>query len=284
MNKKIIVLFNLLFYTSFADSLSTLIVEREIGNFNDAISLSISVSGQIFILDAGTSSLISIDYLSGKTNSISGKGWRELEFNSPNDVCGTSVLDIFVADLNNRRIQHFDRSLNFISTIPTAENEIETFQPIAIQFSQEGFLLILDKDEKQVLKYDLKSKKFTKLVQFTSGKGLISDPLDLAIINKNNFAVLNGKQILIYDIYGNFINSFSINIQESPLTLFSSENKIAVTSKNQIIIYSNSGKILDQIKPLNIIGKKAADFRDISIIDENYFILTKNSILICSKK
>ena len=68
MNKKIILILNLFFSTSvFADSLSTFIFEREIGNFNDAISLSISVTGQIFILDAGTSSLISVDYLSGKT-------------------------------------------------------------------------------------------------------------------------------------------------------------------------------------------------------------------------
>ncbi len=283
--KLITILLLLCFESAFSDSLLTLIVERSIGKFEDAISFSHSSTGEIYIIDAGSSSLISIDIMTGKIKSISGKGWGELEFNSPQDICATSVLDIFVADLNNHRVQQYDRSLNYISTIPNENlrDEYLTFQPISIAYSQEGLLLILDKDEKQVLKYELKSGKISRIVQFTAGKGSISSPRDITMIDKNKFAILDGKRVVIFDIYGNYIFSYNLSFDDDPNSISSDWKTIAVTSPTKIILNTKEGKYLSTINQTTIIGNKVNELRDVAIIGNLYFVLTSETILICKK-
>lgn len=267
------------------DSTTFLIVEKTIGNFQDAVSLSYSPLGMLYVVDAGSSSLVELEINSGKTKSISGKGWGELEFNNPVDVCATSMLDIFVCDLNNNRISQFDKSLNYISSITkkSSDEEFLTFQPLASAFSQEGFILILDKESKSVLKYEMKSGKMSEVVKFTAGKVGISNPKDITLIDVNNFAILDGDVVKIYDIYGNMVSNKIIN-EKNPNTIFSDGGLLYVTSTDKINVCAKNGNNLYSILKKNIIGINSIEIRDFAKSGESYFILTKNKIMVCSEK
>lgn len=177
---------------------------KSIGKFEHATSFYINPAGILFVTDDYTDEVYQLDTLGNMINSIGGYGWQINAFDDPVDVFA-DPLKIFVTDKNNHRIQSFDKNLNFIFEFNKHESDIEEesfgYPESAVQ-SNQGDVIILDSENKRILKFDLFGNFIQTIGGYDYGKYTLVNPKQLAVSLKNNIYVLDEDNIYIYDSYG----------------------------------------------------------------------------------
>jgi len=255
--------------------------KNEIKGFTNAVSMTVDAKNNVYVLDAGANQVIK--YSEELVYKIrNGKqGWLEGQFDSPTYIDGSSGLDIFITDGNNRRVQRYDLDLNPIATLKTNLSDfpidLRYQTPIATLVLNSNQLYVIDGDNNRIVIYK-DGKVPSKLFGFyTSGKGQMSRPVKMEKDGNNNIYVLDKemKSILKYDNLGNYLSTLSIKNLES----FSISGDILyMLSNKEIVLYDlNKNSIIStKIIPSKDVKKK---FREILILNnKKYFLLGKNSI------
>lgn len=179
--------------------------EYSFGQFKKASSFYINPAGYIYVTDKNTNEIFALDTLGNIIKEIGGYGWRESAFDEPVDVFA-DALKVFVADKNNHRIQRFDKNLNFNFQIFTRDNENEQERfgyPLSAVMSNQGDIYILDSENIRIVKFDIFGNFIQNFGSYDYGNYALSRPKQLAISNRNNVYIIDGKQIIIFDQYGN---------------------------------------------------------------------------------
>ncbi len=226
--------------------------DYSIGKFKDASSFCISPAGFIYVTDSGTDEIYKIDTLGKAIRNIGGYGWDEELFDNPVDVFATD-LSVYVCDKNNHRIQRYDKDLNFISSLKTRDssNPDEQFgYPLSCAASNQGDLYILDSENNRVIKFDLFGKFIQNFGGYDAGEYILSDPERLAITSSNNIFVLDKKEIIVFDQYGNGILKIGtddkindINVMFNFLTL-TADSTIYLTNLKTSNNFSNKVSLI----------------------------------------
>ena len=162
--------------------LEGVVVDFTYGSFVNAASFSVGSDGSLFVLDGGNNALTQFAADGSVVKTIGGKGWGNFEFDQPTGVCASFPLNIYVADYNNRRVQQFDRKLNYVQSI-TDQNLPSSysgeFYPTACGISSQGELFILETQGKRVLKFDQNQIFQMEFGSYSWGVGALSDPRDI---------------------------------------------------------------------------------------------------------
>ncbi len=214
----------------------TFTYQLSIGKFKNASSFTISSAGILYITDAGSDEIYKLDTLGSELKYVGGYGWDEGSFDQPVDVFA-NPLNVYVADKNNHRIQRFDKDLNFISKLYTREsdNPAERFgYPLSAVTSNQGDLFILDSENKRVLKFDLFGHFILNFGGFDGGTYSLTNPKQMVVSQGNNLYVLDGKNIIIYDQYGNGVNEIETNYNLRSMTLIF--NNLLLNTESKIIM------------------------------------------------
>ena len=131
------------------------VVDFAFGNFSNAVSISAASDGNLFVLDEADNQLMEFTPKGSLVKNVGGRGWGDLEFDSPTDVSTNFALDVYVADYNNRRVQRFDRKMNLVQSI-SADNIMPalsgTFYPRATAMSTQGELFVVESDGRRIRK------------------------------------------------------------------------------------------------------------------------------------
>lgn len=183
-----------------------------IGNFTNAAAFSYTVSGMIYVIDARSSEVIKIDTLGNQLKTTGGFGWKSGVFDLPCDIFATP-LNIYVTDKNNHRIQQFDKDLNYISELNGKNNatQKEEFRyPNACVNLPSGDLFILDSENKRVIKYDAMHNYNTAFGDFNWGRYSLNTPVKIHLYDEDKIAVLDGKNLVLFDFYGNGISIITL--------------------------------------------------------------------------
>lgn len=178
--------------------------ESSIGKFKNATSFYINSAGILFVTDDFSDEVYQLDTLGNLLNSIGGYGWDINAFDDPVDVFA-DPLTVFVTDKNNNRIQRFDKNLNFIFEFNKSESDIEEERfgyPLSAVQSNQGDVIILDSENKKILKFNLFGDFIQTIGGYDYGSYTLSNPKKLAVSMKNNIYVLDEEGIFIYDSYG----------------------------------------------------------------------------------
>jgi len=209
---------------------------NSIGNFKNASSFYISPAGIIYITDTNTDEVYSIDTLGNILKEIGGYGWRESSFDNPVDVFA-DALKVFVADKNNHRIQRFDKNLNFNFQIYTRDSDVEAERfgyPLSAVMSNQGDIFILDSENIRIVKFDLFGNFIQNFGGYDYGNYALQKPRQLAVSAQNNIFVIDGKQIIIFDQYGNGVGKATgTEVFTSIRIIF---NWLTVTTKENIYV------------------------------------------------
>lgn len=209
---------------------------NSIGNFKNASSFYISPAGIIYITDTNTDEVYSIDTLGNILKEIGGYGWRESSFDNPVDVFA-DALKVFVADKNNHRIQRFDKNLNFNFQIYTRNSDVEAERfgyPLSAVMSNQGDIFILDSENIRIVKFDLFGNFIQNFGGYDYGNYALQKPRQLAVSAQNNIFVIDGKQIIIFDQYGNGVGKATgTEVFTSIRIIF---NWLTVTTKENIYV------------------------------------------------
>lgn len=253
------------------------------GEFNNASSFHINSSGNIFITDSGTDEVFKIDSTGEVLKYIGGYGWKEGNFDFPADVFATP-LNVYVADKNNHRIQRLDKDLNFISELSTRESENDNIKfgyPLSCATSNQGDLYILDSENKRILKFDLFGNFIQNFGSYDWGNFALNNPKKLAISASGNIYVIDGKNIIVFDQFGNGINKYNTGKNLAGINIIF--NKMTINTKEEIYTADLNSPDAGLLKAglINFENKDA--FISSLIFNSKLYILTQKKILVFQK-
>ena len=209
---------------------------NSIGNFKNASSFYINPAGIIYVTDTNTDEVSSIDTLGNVLKEIGGYGWRESSFDNPVDVFA-DALKVFVADKNNHRIQRFDKNLNFNFQIYTRDSDVEAERfgyPLSAVMSNQGDIFILDSENIRIVKFDIFGNFIQNFGGYDYGNYALQKPKQLAVSAQNNIFVIDGKQIILFDQYGNGVGKSSGEEEFTSIRIIF--NWLTVTTKKNIYV------------------------------------------------
>ena len=272
-----------MFLARLSGQTATVVVDHSVGSFTNAVSLSANAAGEVFVLDAGTNELLKFSPKGTLLSKIGGRGWGDLSFDSPTDVCASFALDVYVADYNNRRLQRFDRKLNFVQSL-NIDNIGTTFSggftPCASAISSQGELFILEADGRRVVKLNPAGQIEREFGSFDAGAGSLASPRDIAVTQSGKVVVLDTHRAIEFDTYANFLSAIPFDPAFAPLSLNVDDRGIVVTDPRRIVRYSFDGRMEFDLTSGSVMGlENSVEFRDACVVGSFLYILTPKNIL-----
>lgn len=236
--------------------------KSSIGDFSRATSFYITSNGIIYVTDSATDEITSFDTLGNYLKDIGGYGWGNSQFDYPADVYA-DPLSVYVTDKNNHRIQRFDKNLNYISSLYKRESNISEEQfayPIGTVISSQGDMYVLDSENKRVMKFDLFGNFIFYFGGIDAGNYSLTNPKTISVSPGNNIFISDGKRIVIFDQYGNGLNS--ITLDEEIINIEILFNQIVIVTKSNIYyadLYTSKPELKnftlnDEVKKMDLIS------------------------------
>jgi len=250
------------------------------GKFQKASSFHRNSAGFLFITDSETDKLYKYDTLGTYIEETGGYGWKEAAFDDPVDVFATT-LNVYVCDKNNHRIQGFDKDLNFISQLSTRESEKEEEKfgyPLAVATSSQGDLFILDSENRRIQKFDLFGKYLQNFGGMDAGSFALNKPTHFAVSSTLKTFVLDGKDIVIFDNYGNGLGVIKTGLELKGIEILF--NLLSINTKDEIYFADLSKTDFELVK-ITLIGLDYKPEFVKSIMGKSkLYILTEKEVLV----
>lgn len=238
------------------------IEERRIGGedadvkFNNPSAVDIAPDGLVYVVDTGNN-LIRIFSSSGQLQkSIGGFGFKDDQFDHPLDIWARDLLNIYIADYNNQRVQRYNRTMHLVSSLTGDDSNAPEFQFMEVggcAVNSQNDLFVLDCGENKIIKFNRHGQPERSFGGYESGEGQLEEPVQMDIAGGKFLLVTDRsrKAVIVFDFFGNYINSISIPEFKSPAG-------IAVDDKERIFI-------ADPVAQKVFIV--AADFRKVSALN-----------------
>ncbi|MEO8210978.1 MAG: NHL repeat-containing protein [bacterium] len=271
----------------FASGDSTLVKEKEVNGFTNAVSVTIDGKENIYVLDATANEVVKFSNKLEYKKRNGKQGWAEGQYDSPTYVDGSSGLDIFVTDGKNKRVQRLDLELNLISilktNLPDFPVELQFNTPIATLVLNTNELFVIDEDNRRIVKYKDGRIPTGVFGDYKSGKGQLVRPVKLLKDDKNFIYVLDKEQksILRFDNLGNYLNRIEIKNLE---TFTIRGNILYLFNGKEIVLYDLDKNNVIEKKKLVVKGKRKK-YKDILVLnDKTYLLLDKNALSLWVEK
>lgn len=203
------------------------IEERRLGGedadvkFNNPQAMAIAPDGLVYVVDTGNN-LIRIFNSGGQLQkSIGGFGFKEDQFDRPVDIWARDLLNIYIADYNNQRVQRYNRTMHFVSSLTSDDSNPTEFQFTEVggcAVNSQNDLFVLDRGENKIIKFNRHGQPERSFGGYESGEGQLEEPVQMDIASGRFLLVTDRsrKALIIFDFFGNFINSISIPEFKSP--------------------------------------------------------------------
>jgi tripartite motif-containing protein 71 len=259
--------------------------QKELGKFSDASSFSYSPSGFFYVADRHTNEIFKIDTLGNVKKYIGGYGWDESYFDDPIFIFST-LLNVYVTDKNNHRIQMFDKDLNYITQLSNqnpeqGNNNLDNIifgYPLGCVVSTMGDFFVLDSENKRVLKFDPSGNFLLQFGGYDAGRYSLSDPKRIAITNDNKIFVLDDSSLIIFDQFGNGLLKVKLSENFSDINITYDQ---LVLNNSSVIYYASLGKNAFEFKKAYLSSyDNNEEIIEALITGNNLFVLTKNYILL----
>lgn len=266
------------------DSILTVVVHSSEKLFETATSCSSSPDGMLYVADQKKNVVYQVSSSFSIRQQVGGKGWGTTEFDLPVDIASSFLLDIFVVDENNYRVQRFDKQFNFIrtydeSSIPQLSGR---FKPQSCAYSFFGDLFVIEQDGNRIIKIMQRGTYEREFGTYKDGKGALSDPRDIAIAPNDEIAVLDKESIKVYDRFGNYLRRIALPEKNDWKSISISENIICIVSSSKIMLINMSTFEQRSISAQSFIGTSVNEpFSDAVIQNSALVVLTQTTIYRC---
>ncbi len=258
------------------------VVEQTAGGLTEAVSLALAPNGDLFVVDAGTDQLIWFSGDLSEKKRIGGRGWGDYAFDQPEDVCASFALEVYVTDYMNRRIQRYDRVLNFVQSLTVDDISAKlggSFYPRAACLSEQGELFVVESDGRRIVKFDPSGKVEREFGGVTAGGGALLDPRDIAIDPDGRLLVLDGTRVSFFDVFGNYTGTCLLPTSDSCLALSAFDGGFLVTGTRSVRLFDRNNaltaSLLRQDVPDLAVG---GQFRDAWKRGTALFLLTEHAL------
>ena len=243
--------------------------------------LDVDIYGNIFVLDAERNTLRQYTREQKLVREVGGPGWQDAQFDRPKGIWARNGIDIFVADFGNHRIQRFDRTLSFVSSLSTrsSDNPDERFgYPTDVAISRLGELFICDGENSRMVKVNRLSQVERTFGGFGAGEGSLRNPERVEIGPGDNLYVQDGDRIVEFDAFGNFVENLSAGVFKKPSCLFADPNGIVVVDDTTLYCFDSHNRPEAVLSLPRLLGGPVKEIRSIALSIGNLYILTSTGL------
>ena len=229
--------------------------ETELVKFSRPSAVDISPNGSIFIVNSGTNDVHVLNANGGLLKSFGGFGFKNDQFDNPADIWTRDLLNIFIADYNNQRIQRYSRTLLYVSSLVSDESRPPEFQfteAASCAVNSQNDLFVLDRGENKIIKFNRFSEPERTFGDYESGEARLEEPVQLDIAADKFLLVSDrsSKAVFKFDFFGNFIHSINPPDCKSPSGLAVDRQDrvfIADPAARKIFVTNSSFKSIDTL-------------------------------------
>ncbi|MHB2148938.1 NHL repeat-containing protein [Calditrichota bacterium LG25] len=232
------------------------------GEFINPSAVAVSQEGILFVVDAGNNRLQLFDLQGRFLKTVGGFGFEADQFDRPLDIWLKSLINIYVADYNNQRVQRYDRRMNYIAQFASQPNWPEEFrfgQVLSCAVNSQNDLFVLDYADAKVVKFDRNGWPERVFGLYDSGPGQLFEPVQLDILNNKWLLVsdVGRKAVLVFDFFGNLIKVLEDSRFDRPRGLATNrQGDFWVVDEGAQKIFS-VGSDLKTVTPWNFVLQKA---------------------------
>jgi hypothetical protein len=252
------------------------IEEYSIGSFDRATRVFAITQGTIYVLDADQDKLFVFTDVRQSPKSIGGFGWSAGSFDKPTGIA-TDVINVYVSDYGNHRIEQFDRNLNYISSFSTRDTSDAALRfgyPLDVALSELGDLFILDGENTRILKFNPQKFFERSFGDINSGKGKLEKPSRLFVTTSRVF-VGEQTRIVVFDYFGNYLYSVGEGLISALSGFAPIESGFIVASDDTLLWFSLEGNFQKSIPQSSLItGEPIGRIQDIACLGNRLFVLS----------
>jgi hypothetical protein len=245
-------------------------------------SLDIDINGNLLVLDREKCTLR--QYVSDTllVREIGGPGWENDQFDSPAGLWARNGIDVFVADYGNHRIQRFDRSLSFVASFSTRENDNPDQRfgyPTDVALSRLGDLFICDTENTRIVKVNRFSRVERVFGGFDAGKGRLRNPSELEVGPSDHVYVLDVPRILIFDTFGNYIGDLAGGFFKNPSCLYADGDGVVVCDEHVLYCFDQHGRPATSVPLNSLLGSSDLSVRSLAFGKTTLYLLTSGGLI-----
>jgi hypothetical protein len=233
-------------FASSTNGADTAFVEEcAFGNFQYASRIYIDQRGTIFVIDRDQNTVNWFRNKSEQSIRVGGYGWSSTTFDQPTGVVSDGV-NVYVSDYGNHRIQRFDRSLNYISSLSTRDTSVNAARfgyPMGVGLSEQGDLFVLDGENLRILKFASTKNYSLVFGNLERENARIRNPQKMVVTSTGTVYVADQTRILSYDAFGNFLGSIGDGKCTNLVGLCVTDESIVAVSRDQLWCFNLQGEL-----------------------------------------
>lgn len=240
-------------------------------------AVDVDVAGRVYLLDRERGTLTMYDTAFTVLATAGGPGWEGGSFDQPAGLWARNGLDIYVADFGNHRIQRFDRTLTFVSSLSSrpADGDAITFgYPADVTVSRFGTLYICDTENNRIIQVDASNRLAGAFGGFGGGAGTLAHPEQVAMGPGDQVYVLDPPRILVYDQFGNFLSMLADGLVHAPARMAGDERGIVVADGPDLVFFDPSHRPVLRMPINDVTGQGGKDVVSIRCGGGKVYILT----------
>jgi DNA-binding beta-propeller fold protein YncE len=241
----------------------------------------VDLYGNIYVLDREKNTLCQYDRNLNLLREIGGQGWEGERFDRPAGLWARNGIDVYVADYGNHRIVRFDRSLNFISSFSTREsdNPDERFgYPGDVALSRLGELYICDTENSRILKVDRQNTVAGSFGGFGAGKGRLLTPAQIEVSPQDAVYVVDGKRIVVFDVFGNFTGVLADGVIHDPRALWTDQRGVLVVDGDMLYCFDDHQRPICSLALATLLGNEHVRVRSVAVSGDLMYVLTESGL------
>lgn len=249
-------------------------------------SLTVSQFGDFYLIESKGHEIYRLNPTGQILNISGGFGWEEERFDTPLDITMASGLDLLVADYNNHRIVRFDRELNYLTSYPDPNSDIELSFPRSVAMTNLGEIFILSDENAEIIRLSVSQNSVLKFGGIEYGAYALTNPLLIRINQSGIIHVIeeNGR-ILQFDRFGTPIKRLRVPIEAEirDMAVAGDDIILLVFNKEPIVMQYSAKKqtwLRLQIEDL----PESNSWVSIKYRNDNLFLLTSGGrIFVCNR-
>ncbi|MDX9758568.1 MAG: NHL repeat-containing protein [Bacteroidota bacterium] len=266
-----------------ADTVRPLVEIHRFGDFVSAEALSADQFGNVFIVDAGTSTLRKFDLRGRLLAETGGPGWDNQQFDRPTGLDARPGITVYVADMGNSRVSRFDRDLNFMATQRGDDGTIDPgfgYPLDVVQSSLEQFF-VLDGENARVLALRGLNSVERVFGGIESGEGRLKDPVALASDGSRLLYVLESDRVVVFDHFGSYLRQFGHGRFSDAQGIAVGRGIVLVVTPERLQLFTDDGTHVRDIGRSHLVlAGDVEEFRDAEIAPPHLLILTTHHCIL----